>query len=55
MGKAKDLFKKIGDTRGASHEKMDSLKDKNSKDLTEEEETKKRWQEYSRRTIHKRS
>ena len=38
MGKAKDLFKKIGDTRGASHEKMDSLKDKNSKDLTEEEE-----------------
>ena len=46
LGKIINLIKKIGDTRGASHEKMDSLKDKNSKDLTEEE-IKKRWQEYT--------
>ena len=55
MRKAKDVFKKIGDTRGASHGKMDSIKDKNGKDLTEEEEIKKRWQEYNRRTRQKRS
>ena len=52
MGKAKDLFKKIGDTRGVSYAKMNSIKDKNGKDLTETEEIKKRWQEYNR-TIQK--
>ena len=52
MGKAKDLFKKIGDTRGVSYAKMNSIKDKNGKDLTETEEIKKRWQEYNK-TIQK--
>ena len=46
MGKTRDLFKKIGDTKGTFHVKMDSIKDRNGRDLTEAEDTKKRWQEY---------
>ena len=45
MGKT-DLFKKIGDTKGAFHAKMGSIKDRNGMDLTEAEDIKKRWQEY---------
>ena len=47
MGKTRDLFKKIRDTRGTLHAKMGSIKDKNGMDLTEAEDTKKRWQEYT--------
>ena len=43
MGKTRDLFKKIGDTKRTFHAKMDSIKDRNSKSLTEAEEIKKRW------------
>ena len=46
MGKTRDLFKKIRDTKGTFHEKMGSIKDRNGKDLTEAEDIKKRWQEY---------
>ena len=46
MGKTRDLFKKIRDTKGTFHAKMGSIKDKNCKDLTEAEEIKK-WQEYT--------
>ena len=49
MGKTRDLFKKITDTKGTFHAKMDSIKDRNDMDLTEEEDIKKRWQEYLRR------
>ena len=42
MGKARDLFKKIGDTKGTFHAKMDTIKDKNGKDQTETEEIRKR-------------
>ena len=52
MGKARDLFKKIRDTKGAFHAKMGSIKDRNDIDLTEAEDIKKRWQEY---TVQKRS
>ena len=45
MGKTRDLFKKIRDTKGTFHTKMDSIKDRNGRDLTEAEDTKKRWQE----------
>ena len=45
MGKTRDLFKKIRDTKGAFHAKMCSVKDRNGRDLTEEEDIKKRWQE----------
>jgi len=45
MGKTKDLFKKIRDTKGTFHAKMGSIKDRNGMDLTEEENIKKRWQE----------
>ena len=45
MGKTRDLFKKIRDTKGIFHAKMGTLKDGNSMDLTEAEDTKKRWQE----------
>ena len=45
MGKTRDLFKKIRDTKGAFHAKMGSIKDKNGMDLTEAEDIKKRWQE----------
>jgi len=47
MGKTRDLFKKIKDTKGTFHAKMDTIKDRNGMDLTEEEEIKKRWQEYT--------
>ena len=45
-GKTKDVFKKIRDTKGTFHAKTDSIKDRNSMDLTEAEDIKKRWQEY---------
>ena len=47
MGKFRDLFKKIRDTKGTFHAKMGSIKDRNGMDLTEAEDTKKRWQEYT--------
>ena len=47
MGKTRDLFKKIRDTKGTFHEKMGSIKDRNGMDLTEEEDIKKRLQEYT--------
>ena len=46
MGKSRDLFKKIKDTKGTFHAKMGSIKDRNGMDLTEAEDIKKRWQEY---------
>ena len=46
MGKARDLFKKIRATKGTFHAKMSTIKDRNSMDLTEAEDIKKRWQEY---------
>ena len=46
MGKTRDLFKKIKDTKGTFHAKMGSIKDRNDMDLTEAEDIKKRWQEY---------
>ena len=52
MGKTKDLFKKIRDTKGTLHAKMGIIKDRNSIDLTEAEDTKKRWQEYTEE-LHK--
>ena len=47
MGKTRDLFKKIRDTKGTIHSKMGSIKDRNVMDLTEAEDIKKRWQEYT--------
>ena len=47
MGKTRDLFKKIRDTKGTFHAKMGSIKDRNGMDLTETENIKKRWQEYT--------
>ena len=47
MGKIRDLFKKIRDIKGTFHAKMGSIKDRNSMDLTEAEDIKKRWQEYT--------
>ena len=47
MGKTRDLFKKIRDTKRTFHAKMGSIKDRNSMDLTEAEDIKKRWQEYT--------
>ena len=47
MGKTTDLFKKIRDTKGKFHAKMGTIKDKNGMDLTEAEDLKKRWQEYT--------
>ena len=47
MGKTRDLFKKIRDTKGTFHTKMSSIKDRNGMDLTEAEDIKKRWQEYT--------
>ena len=52
MGKTRDLFKKIRDTKGKFHVKMGSIKERNSKNLTERQETKKRWQEYTEE-LHK--
>ena len=53
MGKTKDLFKKIRDTKGTFHAKMCTIKDKNSMDLTETEDFKKRWQEYTKELYRK--
>ena len=47
MRKAKDLFKKTGDIKGTFHARIDTIKDRNAKDLTEAEEIKERWQEYT--------
>ena len=47
MGKTRDVFKKIRDTKGTFHAKMGSIKDRNGMDLTEAEDIKKRWQEYT--------
>ena len=47
MGKTRDLFKKIINTKGTIHAKMGSLKDRDGMDLTEAEDIKKRWQEYT--------
>ena len=55
MGKTRDLFKKIRDTKGTFHAKMSSIKDRNGMDLTEAEDIKKRWQEYTEELYKKRS
>ena len=47
MGKTRDLFKKIRDTKGTFHTKMGSIKDRNGMDLTEAEDIKTKWQEYT--------
>ena len=47
MGKTRDLFKKIRDTKGAFHAKMSSIKNRNGMDLTEAEDIKKKWREYT--------
>ena len=47
MGKTRDLFKKVRDTKGTFHAKMDSKKDRNGRDPREAENIKKRWQEYT--------
>ena len=47
MGKTRDLFKEIRDTKGTFHAKMGTIKDRNGRDLTEAEDIKKRWQEYT--------
>ena len=47
MGKTRDLFKKIRDTKGTFHAKMGTIKDRNDMNLTEREDIKKRWQEYT--------
>ena len=47
MGKTRDLFKKIRDTKGTFHAKMGSIKDRNCLDLTEAEDIKQRWEEYT--------
>ena len=52
MGKTRDVFKKIRDTKGTFHAKMGSIKDRHVKDLTEAEGIKKRWQEYTEE-LHK--
>ena len=54
MGRTRDLFKKIRDTKGTFHAKMGSIKDRNGMDLTEED-FKKRWQEYTEELYKKRS
>ena len=53
MGKTKDFFKKIRDTKGTFHAKMDSIKGRNGLDLTEAEDIKKRWQEYTEMLLKK--
>ena len=55
MGKTRNLFKKITDTKGTFHAKMGSIKDRNGMDLTEAEDIKKRWQEYTEELYKKRS
>ena len=53
MGKTRDLFKKIRDTKGAFHAKMSSIKDRNGMDLMEAEDIKNRWQEYTQQLYKK--
>jgi len=53
MGNTRDLFKKIRDTKGTFHAKMGSIKDRNGMDLTEAEDTKKKWQETQKNYIKK--
>ena len=55
MGKTRHLFKKIRDTKGIFQAKMVSIKDRNGKDLTEAEDIKKRWQEYTEEMYKKKS
>ena len=53
MGNTRDLFKKIGDTKGSFHTKMDTIKDRNCMDLTQAEDIKKRWEEYTEELYRK--
>ena len=53
MGKTRDRFKKIRDTKGTFHAKMGTIKDRNSKDLIEAEDIKKQWQEYTEELYEK--
>ena len=55
MGKTRDLFKKIRDTKGTFHAKMGSIKYRNGMDLTEAENIKKKWQEYTGELYKKRA
>ena len=55
MGKTRDVVKKIRDTKGTFHAKMGSVKDRNGMDLTEAEDIKKRWQEYTEELYKKRA
>ena len=55
MGKTRDLFKKMRDTKGTFHAKIGTIKDRNGMDLTESEDIKKRWQEYTGDLYKKRS
>ena len=55
IGKTRDLFKKIRDTKGIFYTKMGTIKDRNGMDLTEAKDTKKRWQEYTEELYKKRS
>ena len=55
MRKIRDFFKKIRDTKGTFHAKMGTIKDRNGMDLTDTEDIKKRWQEYTEKTMQKRS
>ena len=55
MGKTRDIFKKVRDTKGTFHAQMGSIKDRNGMDLTEAEDVKKRWQEYTEEIHKKRS
>ena len=55
MGKTRDLFEKIRDNKGTVHVKIGSIKDRNGMDLTEAENIKKRWQEYTEELYKKRS
>ena len=53
MGKTRDLFNKIRDTKGTFHAKMGSIQDRNGRELTEAEDIKKRWQEYTEELYEK--
>ena len=55
MGKTRDLFKRIRDAKGTFHVKMGTIKNRNGMDLTEAEDIKKRWQEYTEELYKKRS
>ena len=55
MGKTRDRFKKTRNTRGTFHAKMSTIKDRNDTDITEAEDIKKRWQEYTEELYKKRS